>query len=123
MQSFLLRQNLNRGAQFTYQTDNAKAASLVQKMHRCVARRYFCYWRNVMKYRLKMVQKVMESFDVDAALLACFSKFNLVSLTVPTTFGDVDEQLESVEGNLGINQGWNADLEEDAATRVDVVGH
>ncbi len=76
-----------------------------------------------MKYRLKMVQKVMESFDVDAALLACFSKFNLVSLTVPTTFGDVDEQLESVEGNLGINQGWNADLEEDAATRVDVVGH
>jgi hypothetical protein len=29
-----------------------------------------------MKYRLKMVQKLMESFDMDAALLAHFSAFD-----------------------------------------------
>ncbi len=57
-----------------------------------------------MKYRVEMVQKLMESFDVDAVLLACFSKFDLVTLTVLPTFGDANEQLESVEANLGINQ-------------------
>jgi hypothetical protein len=76
-----------------------------------------------MKYRLKMVQKLMESFDVDTALLAHFSTFDLVTIIVLTTFGNVDEQLESIKANLGINQGWNADLEEDAGTRVDVACH
>jgi hypothetical protein len=109
----------------TYQTNNAEAASFVCKMRHCVcvAGWFFGYWRNVMKYRLEMVQKLMESFDMDAALLACFSKFDLVSLTILTTFGNVDEQLESIEANLEIYQGWNADLEEDADTRVNVVGH
>jgi hypothetical protein len=76
----------------------------------------------ILKYRLKMVQKLMESFDVDAGLLVPFSKFNLVTLIVLTSFGEVNE-LESVKADLRINQGWNADLEEDAGTRVDVVRH
>jgi hypothetical protein len=58
-----------------------------------------------MHYRLKMVQKLMESFDVDAALLACFSKFDPATLTVITTFDNADEQLESEKANLGIEQG------------------
>jgi hypothetical protein len=70
-----------------------------------------------------MVQKLTESFDVDAGLLVRFSKFNLITLIVLTTFGEVNEQLENIKANLGINQGWNADLEEDAGTRVDVVLH
>ncbi len=52
-----------------------------------------------------MVQKLMESFDVDAALLACFSKFDPATLTVITTFDNADEQLESEKANLGIEQG------------------
>jgi hypothetical protein len=47
-----------------------------------------------MKYRLEMVQKLMESFDVDAVLLAHFSKFDPDTLTELTTFDNVDEQLE-----------------------------
>jgi hypothetical protein len=58
-----------------------------------------------------MVKKLMESFDIDAALLAQFSVFDPVTLTVKTTFGDVDEQLDWVEEDLGINQGWNANSE------------
>jgi hypothetical protein len=46
----------------------------------------------------------MGSFVVDAALLACFSKFDLATLTVLNTFSNIDEQLESIEANLGINQ-------------------
>ena len=52
-----------------------------------------------------MVKKLMESFDTDAALLARFSVFDPITLTDETTFGDVDEQLEWVEEDLGIDQG------------------
>jgi hypothetical protein len=52
-----------------------------------------------------MICKLMKIFDVDAALLACFSKFDSTTLTVMTTFGDSDEQLDSMEADLGIDQG------------------
>jgi hypothetical protein len=70
-----------------------------------------------------MVRKLMESFDVDAALLACFSDFDPATLIVTATFGDVNEQLDSVEADLGIDQGWNADLEGNDGNRVNVVSH
>jgi hypothetical protein len=76
-----------------------------------------------MGYRLPIVQKLMESVDVKAALLARFSEFDLITLTVKTTFGDVNEQLDSVEADLGIDQGWTADLEDKNGDRMDLVGH
>jgi hypothetical protein len=48
-----------------------------------------------MGYRLEMVQKLMESFDVNMPLLAHFSEFDPITRTVKTTFGDVDKQLDS----------------------------
>jgi hypothetical protein len=107
----------------TYHTDNKEAAALVKKIRRSVAAWFFGYWQNIMRYRLAMVQKLMESFDISAALLAHFSDFDPITLTVQTTFGDVGKQLDSVEADLGINQGWTADLEETDGDRVDVVGH
>jgi hypothetical protein len=65
----------------TYCTDNKEAATLVKKIRRSVAAWFFGYWKNVMGYRLAMVQKLMESFDVNAALLACFSEFDPITLT------------------------------------------
>ncbi len=47
----------------------------------------------------------MESFDIDSTFLARFSVFDPATRTVATTFGDVDEQLERVEEDLGIDQG------------------
>ena len=76
-----------------------------------------------MTYKLEMVQKLMESFDVDAALLSRFSQFDPKKLIVVTTFGDDDEQFNWVEEDLGIDQGWNADLEDADACRIDVIGH
>jgi hypothetical protein len=70
-----------------------------------------------------MVCKLTESFEGDAALLARFSEFDPATLTVMTTFGDVDKQLDRVEANLGIDLGWNADLEGKDSNRVNVVGH
>jgi hypothetical protein len=70
-----------------------------------------------------MVRKLMESFDIDAALLAQFLEFDPLTLTVMTTFGDVDEQLESVEADLGINQGWNADSKGNKGNKFNLVGH
>jgi hypothetical protein len=54
----------------TYHTNNAEAAALIRKIHQSIAGWFFGYWRNVMHYRLEMVQKLMKSFDVNAALLA-----------------------------------------------------
>jgi hypothetical protein len=76
-----------------------------------------------MGYRLTMVQKLMDSFDVAAALLTHFSEFDPITIIVQTTLGDVDEHLEGVKANLGIDQGWTADLEEKDRDRVDMVGH
>ncbi len=107
----------------TFHTDNSKAASLVRKMRRSVAGWFFGYWRDVRHYCLEMVRKLMESFDIDAALLAQFFEFDPLMLTVTTTFGDVDEQLESLEANLGIDQGWNADSKGKEGNKFDLVGH
>ncbi len=74
----------------------------------------------VCKYKLEMVQKPMESFDVDAALLAHFLEFNTMTLFATTKFGDEDEQLNGIEADLGIYQ---ADLEDRKGNGVDVVGH
>ena len=64
----------------------------------------------------------MESFDADAALLKYFAMFDPEMRTVTTPFRDVDEQLEGIKSELGIDQGWCADSEA-AKERVDVVGH
>ena len=65
----------------------------------------------------------MESFDTDAAKLAGMSSFDPGTLTVQTRYNDMDEQLEGVEAELGINQGWAVDMEGDSPHLVDVVGH
>jgi hypothetical protein len=77
----------------------------------------------VCKYKVSMVQKLMESFDTDAAHLSRFSVFDPVTLEVQTGFGYDNELLEGVEADLGINQGWLVDLENEDVTTVDVVGH
>jgi hypothetical protein len=107
----------------TYCTDDIEAASFIFKIQCSVAGCFFGYWRNAIKNRLEMVQKLMESFDVDAALLACFSEFNPATLIVKTTFRDVDEQLEGVKADLGIDEGWNAELKGEDGNRVEKVGH
>jgi hypothetical protein len=41
-----------------------------------------------------------------------YSTFNPNTLTVEAEFGNTDKQLESMESDLGIDQGWLADMEE-----------
>ena len=113
----------NGSATVTFREDNAEAHALLKKIRKCVAGWFFGYWTMVKKYKLGMVRKLMESFDVDAALLARFAQFDPDTLAVKTTFGDVDEQLDRIEEDLGIDQGWTADLEPAGALRVDLVGH
>jgi hypothetical protein len=50
-----------------------------------------------------MVQKLMESFGVDAALLAHFSVFDTTTLVVMTKFRDAEKQLDGIEADLGID--------------------
>jgi hypothetical protein len=107
----------------TYCMDNTEAAALIWKIRQSVAGWFFGYWWNVMRYRLEMVNKLMERFDIDAAFLAQFSEFNSTTLTVTTTFRDVNKQLESIEVVLGIDQGWYAGLEGDNGNKADLIGH
>jgi hypothetical protein len=56
-----------------------------------------------------MVQTLMESFDTEATLIAQFLTFDVNTLEVRMTFADENDYLESMEADLGINQGWAAD--------------
>ncbi len=60
----------NGSATITYWTDNKAAAELIRKKCRSVAGWFYGYWIHVQHYKLGMVKKLMESFDIDAALLA-----------------------------------------------------
>jgi hypothetical protein len=96
----------NKGSTIiTYHTDNKEAAALVKKIKYCTTGWFCGYWQQIKKYRLEMVQKWMESFDVDEALLVRFTKFDPETLTLKTGLGDIDKQLERDKTNLGINQG------------------
>jgi hypothetical protein len=55
------------------------------------------------------VQSLMESFDTQQALFFRYSTFDPANLVVDTEFGETDEQLESMEADLGIDQGWEVD--------------
>ena len=92
-------------ATVTHRSDNSEAAELAKKIRHSAPAWFFGYWTCVRKYKLSMVQKLMESFDVDSAILARFSVFDTATLTVQTEYGDTDEQLESIEADLGIHQG------------------
>jgi hypothetical protein len=70
-----------------------------------------------------MIKKLMENFDINAAKLAGYSKFDVETLTVDTRFGDVDKHLDGIEVKLGINQCWEVDFEEGDGNRVDIIGH
>jgi hypothetical protein len=59
-----------------------------------------------MGYRLAIVQKLLKSFYAHAALVAHFSEFDPITLTVQTTFSDVKEQLDRVEAAKNGQQTW-----------------
>jgi hypothetical protein len=44
-------------------------------------------------------------------------------LLVQTAFQDVDEQLDTVEANLKLDQGREADPKDRDGNRVDIIGH
>jgi hypothetical protein len=111
------------GATASYQTDCAYSAALVTKIKKSAAAWFFGYWLHICKYRLVMVWALMESFSIEAAYLASYSSFDPKTLTVNTEYADDDELLEGVEVDLGIDQGWEADKEENGEATVDVVGH
>jgi hypothetical protein len=53
----------------------------------------------------------MDSFGTQQALFSRYSTFDPATLVVDTEFGEMDEQLESMEADLGIDQGWEVDRE------------
>ncbi len=107
----------------TYQTDIMEEAELIGKIKRSAASWFLGYWMEMCKYKHGMIKKLMESFETDVAKLTGLSRFDAETLTVHTQYGDVDEQLDGVEAELGINNGWAADLEVGSTNWVNVVGH
>jgi hypothetical protein len=92
------------GAVITYRTENKEAGILITKIKHSVASWLFGYWTKICKYKHGMIKKLMESFDIDAAKLAGYSKVEVETLIVDTKFGNVDKQLDGIEVELGINQ-------------------
>jgi hypothetical protein len=72
---------------------------------------WFGYLRTVRGSDLPTVQSLIKSFDTQQALFSRYSTFDPATLVVVTEFGEMDEQLESMEADLGIDQGWEVDRE------------
>jgi hypothetical protein len=87
------------------------AIDLAWKMKKSPPTWWFGYLRTVCSYDLPTVQSLMESFDTQQALFSRYSTFDPATLVVDTEFGETDEQLESMEADLGIDQGWEVDRE------------
>ncbi len=107
----------------TFRSDCKYSTSRAQKMKKSPPSWWFGYWRRVRKYNLPMVQLLMESFNTNQAIFSQYLTFDPDTLTVEAEFGDTDKQLESTESDLGIDQGWLANMEEGAGGRLAVVGH
>jgi hypothetical protein len=105
----ILGGQVGAGATVTYRSGNPYAHELVGKIRKSIMPWLFNYWLQVCRYKLTIVQTLMESFDTEAALIAQFLTFDVNTLEVRTTFADEDDYLESMEADLGINQGWVAD--------------
>jgi hypothetical protein len=84
---FLSRQ-WSGGAVATYHSDNEQAVELIKKIKLSIASWIFGCWVKVCQYKLVMVQKLIESFDVHATLLTQFSVFNTKTLDDTMEFGD-----------------------------------
>ncbi len=106
----------------TYHNDNRDTAILIKKIRYLVASWFWGYWTLVSKYKPSMVKKLMESFDTDAAKLAVKSKFVVATLTVETEYADVDDQLDSLETDFGMDQ-WAANQEQEGGPQVAITGH
>ncbi len=87
------------------------AINLAWKMKKIPPAWWFGYLRTICGYDLPTVQSLMESFDTQQALFSRYSTFDPVTLVIDTEFGEMDEQLESMEADLGIDQGWDVDRE------------
>ncbi len=96
------------GATLTFRRDNVYANALVKKIKTNVAAWFFGFWRQKQRYRLEMVQSLMESFSIEASHLAQYSTFDPTTMTIEAEFRDSDGQLEGVELELGIYRGWEA---------------
>jgi hypothetical protein len=75
----------------TYWTDNKEAAVLIKKIEHSVALCFFGFWAKVQNYKLGMIQKLIESFDIDAAKLAGFSQLHLNTLMAIPKYSDADD--------------------------------
>jgi hypothetical protein len=78
---------------------------MTRKMKKSPLLWWFGYWRQIRKYNLPTVQLLMESFNTNQAIFSQFLTFDPDTLTVEAKFGNTDKQLESMESDLGIDQG------------------
>jgi hypothetical protein len=107
----------------TFRSDCKYSIGLVQKIKKSPPSWWLGNLRQIRKYNLPTLQSLMESFDTNQAIFSQFLTFDPDTLTVEAEFGDTDEQLESMESDLGIDQGWLADMEEGKGGQLAVVGH
>ena len=90
-------------ADVTMRIRDAEAVEIARNIAYCPAAWWWGLW-TLKGYALGMIQALMESFDMDAALLAGHSTFNTENWTVETVFGRDDDFLEREEALLSSDE-------------------
>jgi hypothetical protein len=86
-------------ADVTVRIRDAEAVEIARNIAHCPAAWWWGLWK-LKGYTLGTIQALMESFDLDAAMLAGHSKFNAEDWTVETAFGRDDDFLDKEEALL-----------------------
>ena len=100
-------------ADVTVRIKDAEAVEIARNIAHCPAAWWWGLW-NLKGYTLGTIQALMESFDLDATMLAGHSKFNAEDWTVETAFGRDDDFLDREEALLSSEdeeEGANSDVE------------
>ena len=84
-------------------SQHKECLAVVEQWKKCMGGWWWHYWQQVRGYKISCCRSLMESFEVDHALLAQHATFDPETLRVSTPFEDEDDFLAEVEAEYALD--------------------
>ena len=91
-------------ADITFLSKTVEAESILRKIEKDPAAWWWHVWGSVKGYDVNTRRTLMESFDIDSAMLAAHSKFDAKTFVVTSEFAAEDDYLDEMEAEFGVTE-------------------